>query len=179
MVADNRSDSGFGEDEVKSSSEPLFGFFSQIRPVQNQKKYKDYLKKVSIKKNLPKLQVFHSEAFKLISCLDCGACCKGYSPRFKNHDIVRAAAVLGLKPEAFIKKYLYPDEENDLVLKSLPCPFIDKDNRCIIYEERPGDCRKYPYTDEDTFLKKKDITLKNVTICPAAFFVLEKLISSE
>lgn len=150
----------------------------QEKALFSRNKYKVFLKYADPKKLLPKLVLLHQEAFRRISCNECAACCKGYSPRFKSHDIRNLSRFLKIKKYKFIDKYLTTDEDHDYVLQSLPCPFLDEDLRCIVYDERPSDCRKYPYTDNLVFFTKVDITLKNVTICPAAFYVMEKLMSS-
>ncbi|MFX9073394.1 YkgJ family cysteine cluster protein, partial [Acinetobacter baumannii] len=71
-------------------------------------------------------------------------------------------------------QYLTLDMEGDYVAKSAPCPFLGTDNACSIYENRPSDCARFPYTDEDVLLKRPHITLKNSEFCPAVFYVLEK-----
>ena len=123
-------------------------------------------------KALPDL---HEEAFSKIDCLQCANCCKNYSPRFKTPDIKRIAKVLGMKEGDMVATYLRLDEDGDYVVKQSPCPFLATDNTCNIYEDRPSDCRRYPYTDEDVLLKRVALTLKNATVCPAVFTVLEKL----
>jgi Fe-S-cluster containining protein len=80
-----------------------------------------------------------------------------------------------MKEGDFTQQYLRLDEENDYVVKSAPCPFLGADNYCSIYEDRPSDCRRYPYTDEDVLLKRIPLTLKNSTSCPAVFSVLDAL----
>ena len=119
----------------------------------------------------------HEEAFTKIDCLDCARCCKNHSPRFKSPDIKRIAKFVGMKEGDFIQQYLYLDSDNDYVLQSSPCTFLNDDNTCQIYEARPSDCARYPYTDEDVFLKRKTITLKNTEVCPAAYYVMNKLTS--
>ena len=140
-----------------------------------QHKYKKYLEKVPKKAALPLLNELHDAAFKKIDCLDCAACCKNYSPRFKPPDIKRISKFLGMKESAFMDAYLLRDDEGDFVVVSKPCPFLNQDNTCSIYEVRPTDCARFPYTDEAVFLEKKKITLKNSTFCPAAFTVIEAL----
>ncbi len=83
-----------------------------------------------------------------------------------------------MKESVFIDTYLRLDEDGDYVTKNHPCPFLGADNYCSIYEDRPSDCRRFPYTDEDVFVKRKNITLKNVTFCPIANHVLERLMES-
>lgn len=142
---------------------------------ENRKVYKRMLekgKKNTILKALPDL---HEEAFEQIDCLQCANCCKGHSPRFKNPDIKRIAKVLGMKEGDLVNQYLKLDNEGDYVLQQNPCAFLAEDNTCNIYDDRPGDCRRYPYTDEDVIIKRVPLTLKNSTVCPITFHVLERL----
>lgn len=143
-----------------------------------QKKYKHYLQRSNKNEVLKVLPSLHEQAFKSIDCLQCAACCKNYSPRFKTPDIKRISKHLNLKESVFIKTYLRLDEEGDYVIKKSPCPFLGTDNFCSIYEVRPSDCERFPYTDEDIFIKRQSITLKNSSFCPAVYFVLEKLTSN-
>ena len=132
-------------------------------------------RKISVRTVLRKTTNGDWEAFEQIDCLACANCCKNYSPRFKTPDIKRISKLLGMKESIFIETYLTLDEEGDYVVKSSPCPFLGTDNACSIYEDRPSDCRRFPYTDEDVFIKRPALTLKNTSFCPAAYFVMEKL----
>jgi Fe-S-cluster containining protein len=146
---------------------------------EKQKLFKQFLQRADKNKVLNQLPDLHEEAFKTINCLECANCCKNYSPRFKTPDIRRISRHLGLKESQFIDKYLKVDEDGDFVVKSTPCPFLGKDNFCSIYEIRPSDCARFPYTDEDVIIKRKALTLKNSTFCPIVFFVLDKLTEKE
>src|SRR6188768_295514 len=128
---------------------------------EKQKLYKRFLEKADKNKVLKQLPVLHEEAFEKIDCLQCANCCRNYSPRFKTPDIKRISKVLGLRESVFIEKYLVVDEEGDFVVNKKPCPFLGTDNFCSIYEDRPSDCRRFPYTDEDVIVKRKELTLKN------------------
>lgn len=143
---------------------------------EHQKSYKRMLEKGNKNKMLKALPDLHEEAFSKIDCLECANCCKNYSPRFKQPDIKRIAKVLRMKEGELVDRYLRLDEDSDYVLKNTPCAFLLDDNTCSIYEDRPSDCRRYPYTDEDVLLKRVGLTLKNATVCPATFVVLEKLL---
>jgi uncharacterized protein len=154
-------------------NEPFFHNWQQ-KSKEHQKNYAKWLKRANKNSVLKLLPYLHDEAFEKIDCLTCGNCCKGYSPRFKTPDIKRISKVLGLKESVFIDQYLLLDSEGDYVAKSAPCPFLGADNRCSIYEDRPSDCARFPYTDEDVFIKRTQITLKNSEFCPAVFYVLEK-----
>jgi Fe-S-cluster containining protein len=83
-----------------------------------------------------------------------------------------------MKEGDFIETYLRLDEEGDYVVKSTPCPFLGKDNFCSIYDNRPSDCRRFPYTNEDVLIKRTQLTLKNSSFCPIVFYVLERLTTS-
>jgi Fe-S-cluster containining protein len=146
---------------------------------EHQKAYKRLLEKGNKNKMLKALPQLHEEAFSKINCLECANCCKNHSPRFKQPDIKRIAKVLQMREGELVEKYLRLDEEGDYVTKRSPCPFLAEDNTCNIYDDRPSDCRRYPYTDEDVLLKRVNLTLKNASVCPATFVVLEKLLEME
>jgi Fe-S-cluster containining protein len=133
-----------------------------------------------LKKKPPKdldytMQELHDETFAEINCLDCANCCKTTSPLFTDRDISRISKFLKLKPRQFIDEYLKTDEDGDTVLKSSPCPFLFDDNTCMIYEVRPKACAEYPHTNRKKFHQISKITLENMSICPAAFEIVEKL----
>lgn len=142
---------------------------------EKQKSYKRLLEKGNRNKMLRALPELHEKAFQKIDCLACANCCRNYSPRFKQPDIKRIAKRLKLKEGELIQRYLKLDSDGDFVVQSSPCPFLGADNYCGIYEDRPSDCERYPYTDEDVLLKRVQLTLKNTTVCPAVFTVMEAL----
>jgi hypothetical protein len=80
-----------------------------------------------------------------------------------------------MKPVAFIDKYLKMDEESDYVLKSAPCSFLDLDNTCLIYEDRPAACKTYPHTNRKRFHQIIHLAYQNSFICPAVQTIIEKL----
>ena len=145
------------------------------KSAENAKSYARFLQKADRNKVLSRLPDLHEEAFSKIDCLSCANCCRNYSPRFKTPDIKRISKVLKMKEGVFIETYLKLDDEGDYVVQSTPCPFLGSDNHCSIYEDRPSDCRRFPYTDEDVLLKRPKITWKNATFCPAVYYVMEKL----
>ena len=149
------------------------------KSADNQKKYKQFLQSADKNKVLKQLPDLHEEAFSRIDCLQCANCCKNYSPRFKTPDIKRVSRVLKMKEGVFIEKYLRIDEDGDFVVNTKPCPFLGSGNNCSIYEDRPSDCRRFPYTDEDVIIKRKELTLKNSSFCPITYFVLEKLMENK
>ena len=147
----------------------------QKKSAEHQKQYKQFLSRADKNKVLKLLPALHEQAFEKINCLDCAACCKNYSPRFKTPDIKRISKHLKMRESEFIETYLRLDEDGDYVAKTKPCPFLGSDNYCSIYDTRPSDCHRFPYTNEDVLLKRPNITLKNSTFCPIVYYVLETL----
>ena len=139
------------------------------------KLYKGFLSRVHKNKVLAALPRLHEEAFEKINCLDCANCCKNFSPRFKTPDVKRISRHDGMKESVFIETYLKVDEEGDFVVKSTPCPFLGSDNACSIYDVRPSDCARFPYTDEDVIVRRQPLTLKNASFCPITYYVLDGL----
>lgn len=143
---------------------------------EHKKQYQQFLKRADKNKVLKQLPQLTDEAYENIDCLSCANCCKNYSPRFKTPDVKRIAKKLLMKESAFIETYLRVDEDGDFVVKTSPCPFLNTDNTCSIYEFRPSDCVRFPYTDEDVIIKRQALTLKNSEFCPITYYVLEKLL---
>jgi Fe-S-cluster containining protein len=117
----------------------------------------------------------HEEVFAKTDCLTCANCCKTTSPIFYQRDIERAADAVKMKPGDFIQKYLFMDEEGDFVLQQAPCPFLDKENYCSIYENRPTACREYPHTNRKKMQQILDLTFRNTLVCPAVLEIVEIL----
>jgi uncharacterized protein len=149
----------------------------QKKSREQQKQYRQLLAKANKNKVLAQLPDLHEAAFQQIDCLDCGNCCRNHSPRFKTTDIKRISRHLGLRESVFIDQYLQIDEDGDYVLQTTPCSFLNlTDNTCQIYDQRPGDCARFPYTDEDVLIKRPQITMANSLVCPAVHHVLEALL---
>lgn len=139
------------------------------------KKFFDKLKKKTPKDLDYQMQEIHEQVFDKIDCLTCANCCKTTGPLFTQNDIQRISKHLRMKPQQFIDRYLQVDEDEDFVLQTLPCSFLDAENYCLIYDVRPKACREYPHTDRKKFHQISHLTLKNTAICPAAFQVVEEI----
>ena len=133
-----------------------------------------------LKKRPPKnldyvMRELHQKEFERTDCLACANCCKTTGPLFTNSDIERIAKHFRMKPSQFIDQFLRIDEDNDYVLQKVPCAFLGEDNYCSIYDVRPKACREFPHTDRKKFHQINNLTLKNVSICPAAYHIVEAL----
>ena len=139
------------------------------------KKYFDKLKKKTPKNLDYVMQEIHDAEFKKTDCLQCANCCKTTGPLFTTADIERISKHFKQKSQQFIDQYLRIDEEQDYVLQSVPCTFLDAENACLIYDVRPKACREFPHTDRKKFQQISNLTLQNVSICPAAFKIVEEM----
>ena len=142
---------------------------------QENRKFLSGLKKKDSRKVDDLFHRHHGEVFEEMNCLTCANCCKTTSPIFYQNDIERVAKSLRMKPGDFVEKYLRIDEDKDFVLKSSPCPFLDSENYCMVYEDRPKACREYPHTDRKKMVQITELTLKNTLVCPAVFEIVERL----
>jgi Fe-S-cluster containining protein len=142
---------------------------------QENRKFLASLKKKDARKVDDTFHDAHDAVFQEIDCLTCANCCKTTSPIFYQNDIERVAKSLRMKPGAFVEKYLRIDEDNDYVLKSSPCPFLDGENYCSVYEDRPKACREYPHTDRKKMVQITELTFKNTKVCPAVLEIVERL----
>ena len=135
---------------------------------------------IKLRKKTPKnldaiMEKLHDDEFKKADCLQCANCCKTTSPIFTNKDIARISKAFRIKTRQFIDTYLNVDADQDYVLKSSPCTFLADDNTCNIYDIRPKACQEYPHTNRKSFEKISDLTIQNLSICPATFNIVEAL----
>ena len=145
------------------------------------KKRKEYrkrlqqLKKKKLKQVNTDFNNLHDEEFETMDCLTCANCCKTTSPIFRNADINRLAKHLKIKAGKFTERYLKLYDDQDYVLKSSPCTFLNSDNTCQVYEYRPLACREYPHTDRKNVIQIMNLTLENTEICPAVALIVDKI----
>src|SRR5690606_16517785 len=125
------------------------------------RKFLNSLKKADPRKVDAEVHRLHGEVFEEIDCRVCANCCKTTSPIFYQNDIERLARKFRVRPSVFIERYLRIDEDNDYVLRSAPCPFLDEENLCTVYDDRPRACREYPHTDRKKVVQILDLTYKN------------------
>jgi Fe-S-cluster containining protein len=117
----------------------------------------------------------HQQTFKKMDCLTCANCCKTTSPIFREVDIKRISKKLRMHVNQFIDTYLKVDEDKDYVLKTSPCAFLDSENYCTIYEDRPLACREYPHTDRKNMFQILDLTVRNTLVCPAVSDIMDRI----
>ncbi|MBL4625792.1 MAG: YkgJ family cysteine cluster protein [Flavobacteriales bacterium] len=140
------------------------------------KKFLAILKRQNKQKKVDEvIHGIHDKTFDRIDCMTCANCCKTTGPLFTDKDITRIAAKLRMKDVDFIESYLRIDEDDDYVLKELPCAFLGEDNFCSIYDYRPKACREFPHTNSDKQSQLFGLLVKNTFECPAAYEIVEEM----
>lgn len=142
------------------------------------KPFQKFLSSQSKRKNKEldsKAAYLHQKAFSKIDCLDCANCCTSIPPIVTRSDVRRLCKATGMKESDFTKQYLRQDDDDDWVMNTTPCPFLQTDNKCSVYEDRPKACRKYPHTDADEFRNNLGLHAGNAHYCPAVFYILEEM----
>jgi uncharacterized protein len=141
-------------------------------------RFRDFLKhrcRLSTKQLDTKVFQITERVWSQIDCTTCANCCKHIRPTLSEEDIDRLTARLGVTRDTFIETYLEPAEgDNPWHTKSIPCPFL-KDNKCTVYEDRPDDCRGYPYLYEPEFSSRLIAMLERIETCPIVYEVFEDL----
>jgi len=91
-------------------------------------------------------------------CKACGGCCSG-SPGhvwLSKKDIQRASLFLNIAEEEFLKKYtrLVKGRVSLIEKQNYDCVFL-KDKRCLIYAERPVQCKTFPFWPSNMHSEKE------------------------
>jgi Fe-S-cluster containining protein len=113
------------------------------------------------------------DVFQDIDCLACGNCCKSAPPLITKEDINRISKELSISSKKFIRKYVLEDYNGEMSFMSIPCVFLEDDNRCKIYKVRPAACRDYPHISSGRFLARAKMHTQNEKICPGVEKILE------
>ncbi len=133
------------------------------------------LKKLNARELDTAFHAAHDKVFEYTDCLKCANCCKTTSPIFYQKDIERVARGLRMKPGDFIEKFLHLDEEGDYILNSAPCPFLDDENYCTVYDNRTTACREYPHTNRKKMHQLLKLSYRNTLVCPAVLAITDML----
>jgi uncharacterized protein len=145
---------------------------------KKRKETSQFIKRLS--KNKPSdldkiVRQLHENYFSAFNCIDCANCCKSLGPRLTIPDIERISKSLRIKSISFIEKYIRIDEDGDRIFRDHPCPFLQPDNYCSVYEVRPKACKEYPHTDRNNFYQILEPTFKNCETCPVVFEIIRDL----
>lgn len=111
-------------------------------------------------------QLWYKEGLRF-KCTGCGACCTG-GPGYvwlEEADIEGLANRFNLNRETFLGRYTKFVSGRYSLLETSPdydCIFL-KERRCTVYEDRPRQCRKFPWWKEN--LKSREDWLEAAKSC--------------
>ena len=79
-------------------------------------------------------------------CEMCGRCCRQPSIIILPEEVDRIADAAKIPLNEFVSRYIKRTSDGRLLFaKTDPCAFLNKDNRCRIWKDRPEVCRDFPY----------------------------------
>lgn len=86
----------------------------------------------------------------LFGCLRCGGCCNGFSGtvRVTDDEIRALSRRLNLSEDEFRNSYTRSVGRGVISLierENKDCIFFDKERGCIVYTDRPRQCRTWPF----------------------------------
>lgn len=120
----------------------------------------------------------HDEYFAQYDCSKCRNCCKSCHGSIPEEDFQKDADHLGISREEFIEKYIDIEkggDEGNYDTKHMPCDFLNEDGACMLGENKPEACVKYPYTAEPGRLWALYSMIDNTAVCPVAYEIFEEL----
>ena len=115
----------------------------------------------------------HDEIGRQIDCTLCGNCCCELGLELHPNDIEALARLENITPKIFEDNYCNK-EEGVILLKSEPCRYLEE-KKCRIYENRPEECRQFPYTDKKGFTSRLFGMIGFYEVCPRVFNLMEIL----
>ena len=116
----------------------------------------------------------HDELIRQIDCTLCGNCCCQLSVELYPKDIAVLARLENNTPESYQENYCRKDENGTIILNVPPCRYLE-DKKCRIYENRPEECRFFPYTYKKGFIFRLLVMITFYEICPIVFNLMEIL----
>lgn len=140
-------------------------------------KFRAFLKNHADEKKLDaQFLKLHNELFKDYDCSKCRNCCKMYNAEIPMSDFEKDAAYLNMGVDDFVDTYLKTDKYGiSYMTKHKSCDFLQENGECLLGENKPESCAKYPYTNQPERLHSLLSFLNHIEICPVAFEIYERL----
>ncbi len=119
----------------------------------------------------------HKELFSEYDCSKCRNCCRMLGCCIDGREIRGMSGSLGMTPKEFKDKYLTEnrDDPDTYLSRSVPCVFLNEDGSCLLGDDKPEDCRDYPYTMRPDRMGSLLAILDNAAVCPVVFEMLDRL----
>lgn len=122
---------------------------------------------ITAKKRLPR-ETWYADGL-AFECQNCGACC-AEAPGYvwvEDNDLKRMAAKLGISQEEFERRYTRIHKGRTCLREraDYDCVMLHREDRtCLVYEERPVQCRTWPWWKEN--LQDRDSWEACKSSCP-------------
>jgi hypothetical protein len=136
--------------------------------------FREYLRARDPAKLDRMVQSLNEEIAPQVSCTACGNCCKSLMVNITPAEVVQLAAHLQKEPQAVMDQYVETSLQGNMVLNSVPCPFL-AGTQCSIYEDRFTECREFPSLHQPGFRDRIFPTLMHYGRCPIIYNVVERL----
>lgn len=84
----------------------------------------------------------------MFPCEMCGKCCHQPNIIIRPEEVDRVSTAAGVDLYTFMTRYVYQTSDGRILINKKedgPCPFLGKDRRCTIWEDRPEICDDFPY----------------------------------
>lgn len=144
---------------------------------QENQDFKAFLRRIPSHRLDTLVETLNAEVEAQIDCTTCGNCCKHLHAAALETELPALAAYQKLSVEEFKTKFLTPYKEA-FYFSTTPCPMLQSDNHCSIYEQRPLSCRTFPNLTAPHFKYRFHSVMEKYPICPIVFNVVEKLKSA-
>jgi len=146
---------------------------SSVREDENYR-FRKFLKDKENEKIDRIVRRLHDELIRQIDCTLCGNCCCQLKPELYRDDIAVLARLENTTPENYQDCYCEEADFGEFFLKTIPCRYL-VDKKCCIYENRPEECRSFPYTGKENFISRLWSMIDLYGICPIVFNLMERL----
>jgi len=146
---------------------------SKLREWENER-FRRFLKNRNVHKTDILVHRLNEAIAPRIDCTACGNCCRELSPYLDKQDLHLLAEATQLPVAEAITAYTERDAEGGVSFRDMPCCFL-KDNKCSIYDHRPGVCHSFPHLHKPDFPSRLRVTIENYAICPIIFNVIERM----
>lgn len=95
-------------------------------------------------------------------CNMCGMCCHQPFITIRDEEIESISNCAKIDLFTFLSEYLERNQDEDkwMFKKINPCVFLDKNNKCAIWDGRPEICKEFPYL-VSMFLSRVYIAITN------------------
>lgn len=150
--------------------------FAQTHQAENDR-FSAFIKEFNDEAIDAKVQELDALISPIISCTDCGNCCKSLMVCLNESEADRLSAHLTLDRADFDARYLEKGSNGMMIMNQMPCHFLN-DNKCTIYEYRFEGCKEFPALHLPHFKRRVFTTFMHYDRCPIIFNVVEALKSA-